>query len=238
LQHLIKKLFSFSQTKEASAIEGAVALAKFGHMNRLSKNFTAAGARGFARGDRQNMIKCYAALRIPQAALVQYSKWKTRDFFSREDLKYVRAFLKTSLEKEGFKVEIPELEAMPSLPSRPKKKNEEVSSNIRRVHSAPRWASVRQTMDFDVHFQSANTVTILIPAAQKIWWTAWSQEHGSPISSVTRPLRCSEARVPFPAPHRSNRDPDGGIIRWTSPLMRIDATHGADEEIGLQERLE
>ena len=169
LQHLIKKLFSFSQTKEASAIEGAVALAKFGQYEQALKEFHKLLEQGVLPVViAKNMIKCYAALRIPQAALVQYSKWKTRDFFSREDLKYVRAFLKTSLEKEGFKVEIPELEAMPSLPSRPKKKNEEVFLEISAVSIQPRGGPLSgQTMDFDVHFQSANTVTILIPAAQK-----------------------------------------------------------------------
>ena len=169
LQDLIKKLFSFSQTKEAAAIEGAVALAKFGQYEQALKEFHKLLEQGVLPVViAKNMIKCYAALRIPQAALVQYSKWKTRDFFSREDLKYVRAFLKTSLEKEGFKVEIPELEAMPSLPSRPKKKNEEVFLEISAVSIQPRGGPLPgQTMDFDVHFQSANTVTILIPAAQK-----------------------------------------------------------------------
>jgi len=168
LQHLIKKLFCFSLTKEASAIEGAVALAKFGQYEQALKEFHKLLEQGvLPLVIAKNMIKCYAALRIPEAALVQFSKWKTRDFFSREDLKYIRAFLKTSLEKEGFKVEIPELEATPSLPSKPKKKEEvflEISAVSLHLRSGP---LAGQTRDFDVHFQSANTVTILIPAAQK-----------------------------------------------------------------------
>jgi hypothetical protein len=169
LQHLIKKLFTFSQTKEAAAIEGAVALAKFGQYEQALKEFYKLLEQGVLPVvTAKNMIKCYAALKTPEAAVVQFAKWKTRDFFSIEDLKYIRAFLKTSLEKEGFKTEVPEVETMPSLPSRAKKKREDVFLEISAIslhlQSGP---LAGQTIDFDVHFQSANTVTVLIPAVRK-----------------------------------------------------------------------
>jgi tetratricopeptide (TPR) repeat protein len=168
LQDLIKKLFAFSQTKEAAAIEGAVALAKFGQYEQALKEFHNLLEKGILPVvTAKNMIKCYAALKTPEAAVAQFAKWKTRDFFSTEDLKYIRTFLKTSLEKEGFKPDIPEVEAKPSLPSKAKKKEEvflEISAISIHLQGGP---MAGQTMDFDVHFQSANTVTILIPAVQK-----------------------------------------------------------------------
>jgi len=169
LQDLIKKLFSFSQTEQAAAIEGAVALAKFGQYEQALKEFQRLLDRGVLPVvTAKNMIKCYAALKTPDAAVAQFAKWKTRDFFSTEDLKYIRAFLKTTLEKEGFKTEIPEVEPKPPLPSKSKKKKEEVFLEISAISLHPQNGPMAgQTMDFDVHFQSANTVTLLIPAVQK-----------------------------------------------------------------------
>jgi tetratricopeptide (TPR) repeat protein len=169
LQNLIKKLFTFSQTKEAAAIEGAVALAKFGQYEQALKEFHKLLEQGILPVvTAKNMIKCYTALKTPEAAVAQFAKWKTRDFFSTEDLKYIRTFLKTSLEKEGFKPNIPEVEAKPSLPSKAKKKKEEVFLEISAISLHLQGGPMSgQTMDFDVHFQSANTVTILIPAVQK-----------------------------------------------------------------------
>jgi tetratricopeptide (TPR) repeat protein len=169
LQDLIKKLFAFSQTKEAAAIEGAVALAKFGQYEQALKEFHKLLEQGVLPVvTAKNMIKCYAALKMPEAAIAQFAKLKTRDFFSTEDLKYIRTFLKTSLEKEGFKPDIPEVETKPSLPSKAKKKKEEVFLEISAISIHLQGGPLSgQTMDFDVHFQSANTVTILIPSVQK-----------------------------------------------------------------------
>jgi len=169
LQDLIKKLFTFSQTKEAAAIEGAVALAKFGQYEQALKEFyKLLEQKVLPVVTAKNMIKCYAALKTPEAAIAQFAKWKTLDLFSTEDLKYIRAFLKTSLEKEGFKTEIPEVDTKPSLPSKVKRKKEdtflEISAISIHLQGGP---LVGQTMDFDVHFQSANTVTVLIPSGQK-----------------------------------------------------------------------
>lgn len=169
LQDLIKKLFSFSQTKEAAAIEGAVALAKFGQYELALKEFHKLLDQGVLPViTAKNMIKCYAALKTPRAAAAQFGKWKTRDLFSVEDLMYIRTFLMTTMEKEGFKTEIPEMEAKPSLPAKLKKKKEETFLEISAISIYFQGGPLAgHTMDFDVHFQSANTVTVLIPAAQK-----------------------------------------------------------------------
>ncbi|HYQ60134.1 MAG TPA: hypothetical protein VEP29_03730, partial [Desulfatiglandales bacterium] len=73
LQDLIKKLFSFSQTKEAAAIEGAVALAKFGQYEQALKEFHKLLDQGVLPVvTAKNMIKCYAALKTPEAAIAQF----------------------------------------------------------------------------------------------------------------------------------------------------------------------
>lgn len=170
LQGLIKKLFTFSQTKEAAAIEGAVALAKFGQYEQALKEFHKLLEQGVLPVvTAKNMIKCYTALKAPDAAVAQLAKWKTRDFFSTEDLKYIRAFLKTSLEKEGFTTPVPEVEETPaSLPSKGRKKKEEEFLEISAISfNLQAGPFTGQTLDFDVHFQSANTVTVLLPSTKK-----------------------------------------------------------------------
>ena len=169
LQDLIKRLFTFSQTKEAAAIEGAVALAKFGQYEQALKEFHKLLEQGVLPVvTAKNVIKCYAALKTPEAAIAQFAKWKTRDLFSTEDLKYIRVFLKTSLEKEGFKTEIPEVDTKPSLPSKVKQKKADTFLEISAISIHLQGGPLAgQTMDFDVHFQSANTVTVLIPSGQK-----------------------------------------------------------------------
>jgi len=169
LQGLIKKLFTFSQTKEAAAIEGAVALAKFGQYEQALKEFHRLLEQGVLPVvTAKNMIKCYTALKAPDAAVAQLAKWKTRDFFSTEDLKYIRTFLKISLEKEGFSTPVPEVEEKPVLPSRGKRKKEEEFLEISAISfSFQSGPFAGQTMDFDVHFQSANTVTVLLPSNEK-----------------------------------------------------------------------
>jgi len=169
LQDLIKKLFTFSQTKEAAAIEGAVALAKFGQYEQALKEFHKLLEKGVLPVvTAKNIIKCYLALKIPKAAVAQFAKWKTSDFFSTEDLKYIRVFLDTSLKREGFNTEIPEVETKPSLPSKLKKKKEEVFLEISAISIHFQGGPLAgKTMEFDVHFQSANTVNVMIPASQK-----------------------------------------------------------------------
>jgi tetratricopeptide (TPR) repeat protein len=167
LQDLIKKLFTFSQTKEAAAIEGAVALAKFGQYEQALKEFHKLLEKGILPVvTAKNIIKCYLALKIPKAAVAQFAKWKTSDLFSTEDLKYIRVFLETSLKREGFNTEVPQVETNRSSPSKPKKKDVflEISAISIHFQGGP---LAGKTMEFDVHFQSANTVNVMIPASQK-----------------------------------------------------------------------
>jgi tetratricopeptide (TPR) repeat protein len=167
LLHLIKKLFTFSQTKEAAAIEGAVALAKFGQYEQALIEFQKLLEEGILPVvTAKNIIRCYISLKAPNAAIAQFDKWRSRNLISGQDLKYVRSFLISSLEKEGIKAQIAEVEKTPG-PVKPGKK-EEVFLEISAITVGFDGGRLKgQALDFDVHFQSANTVSIVIPAAQK-----------------------------------------------------------------------
>jgi tetratricopeptide (TPR) repeat protein len=168
MQRLIKKLFTFSQTKEAAAIEGAVALAKFGQYDQALNEFHSLLEQGILPViTAKNIVRCYVALRKPDAAAEEYAKWLSRDLFSFDELKQLRTFIKGALEKEGIEVQLPEVTARPRKPSRAKRGEEtflEISAVSIHLQGGP---FQNQTLDFEVQFQSANTVTVHLPSDRK-----------------------------------------------------------------------
>lgn len=168
MQNLIKKLFSFSQTKEAAAIEGAVALAKFGQYEKALNEFRILLEQGILPLiTAKNIVRCYGALKKPDAAVDEFSRWLSLDVFSFEELKQLRTFIITTLEKEGLKVRLPEVKARPRKAVAEKKGAEtflEISAISIHFQGGP---YKNQDLDFEVQFQSANTVTVHLPSTRK-----------------------------------------------------------------------
>lgn len=168
MQKLIKKLFTFSQTKEAAAIEGAVALAKFGQYDHALNEFHSLLEQGILPlVTAKNIVRCYMALRKPEAAADQYTKWLSRDLFSFEELKQLRAFILGTFKKEGVEIGLPEVTARPRKGPRARKTEEtflEISAVSIHLQGGP---LKDQTFDFEVQFQSANTVTVHLPSSRK-----------------------------------------------------------------------
>jgi hypothetical protein len=168
MQKLIKKLFTFSHTKEAAAIEGAVALAKFGQYDQALNEFHLLLEQGIVPVvTAKNIVRCYVAQRRPEAAAEQFAKWLTRDIFSFDELKQLRTFIEGAMKKERLGVKLPELTARPRKTARGKR-TEETFLEISAISIHLQGGSLNdQTFDFDVQFQSANTVTVLIPSSRK-----------------------------------------------------------------------
>jgi hypothetical protein len=168
MQKLIKKLFTFSQTKEAAAIEGAVALAKFGQYDHALNEFHSLLEQGILPVvTAKNIVRCYIALRKPAAAGEQFAKWLSRDLFSFDELKQLRAFILGALKKEGIEVQLPEVTARPRKGTRARKVEDtflEISAVSIHLQGGP---FQNQTFDFEVQFQSANTVTVHLPSSRK-----------------------------------------------------------------------
>ena len=158
MQKLIKKLFTFSQTKEAAAIEGAVALAKFGQYDHALNEFHSLLEQGILPlVTAKNIVRCYIALRKPEAAGEQYAKWLSRDLFSFDELKQLRAFILGALKKEGIEIPLPEVTARPRKGTRARKVEDtflEISAVSIHLQGGP--------------FQNqANTVTVHRPSSRK-----------------------------------------------------------------------
>jgi len=168
LQSLIKKLFTFSQTKEAAAIEGAVALAKFGQYDEAIREFLVLldhGVLPFVTA--KNIIRCNMALKRPEAAVEQFSNWVSRDLFSFEELKQLQTFIRGTFAKEGIKIQVPAVTPRRRKPSKTKKDEMlflEISAISVHLQGGP---FQNQTLDFEVQFQSANTVTVHLPSNRK-----------------------------------------------------------------------
>lgn len=164
-QGLIQKLFSFSQNKETATMEGAVALAKFGQYQKALTEFMRLMDEGILPLEAaKNILRCHLSLSPPEVALTQYKSWVSRNDFPPDDLKYLRRFLKNLLDKRGVKVEIPEI-IEPAGKVKKKKKAEEEVLDISSVGVPLNWGPLRgETVEFEVSFQSGNTISIVVPS--------------------------------------------------------------------------
>ena len=108
IQRLISNLFSFSKNKQVAAVEGAVALAKFGQYEKALAEFQ----RLINEGNlpimaARNMLRCQLTLSSPDTAIDQFKKWSSRNMFFKADLDHLREFLDSLLKKDGIKADLP-----------------------------------------------------------------------------------------------------------------------------------
>lgn len=164
-QDLIQKLFSFSKNKDTATMEGAVALAKFGQYQKALTEFMRLMDEGILPLEAaKNILRCHLSLSPPEVALTQYKSWISRNDFPPDDLIYLRQFLKNLLDKRGVKVEIPEIVERAGKAKRKKKAEEEVL-DISSVGVPLNWGPLKgETVEFEVSFQSGNTISIIVPS--------------------------------------------------------------------------
>jgi len=168
IQNLISNLFSFSKSKELAAIEGAVALAKFGQYEKALAEFQKLLNEGILPlMVAKNMLKCHLTLASTEAAISQFERWVAHNIFSKGELNYLRHFLEHILINEGIKYDLPEVYDA----SHGKSKKEERAEDIFEISSVrvefaegPYKGQIR---DFDVTFQLGNTVSFNIKAEEK-----------------------------------------------------------------------
>ena len=124
---LIKKLFSFAnQEKDENdaALEGAIALAKFGQFEGAIDEFhklLEVESQRVAAG--KNILRCYLEGDSPGDAAKKVAEWQGGDIFSPEQLDIILNFYDNLLEKKGLKKddlpEAPDLETEPEAVEEP-----------------------------------------------------------------------------------------------------------------------
>ena len=105
IQDLIKKLFTFTPNlnEDARALEGAVALAKFGQFKRAILEFKALLKRDSLRvAAAKNIIRCHMALSSVDDAVAEYEQWLSEDIFLPNQLQRLWIFFENVLNKDGI----------------------------------------------------------------------------------------------------------------------------------------
>lgn len=112
VQDLIKQQFAFSEDKDMAALEGAIALAKFGQLNRAMQEFNELLELESIRVDAaKNIIRCHMTLSSLEESVEEYKSWLANDIFKPDQLNKIRVFLEATLEKSGIDVELPTAES-------------------------------------------------------------------------------------------------------------------------------
>lgn len=176
-QDLIKKLFSFSEKKDRdeAALEGAIALAKFGQFDGALEEFKALIDRDTHRlVAAKNILRCHFAVNANEAAVDQLKEWLTGDLFSPEQLTGLRANVADHLTRQGVEMELPEIElSAPAaaddsgalgdmgMPDDDQGEFLDITSIGITMEEGP---SQGQMIEFDVNFQSGNMLSLIIPS--------------------------------------------------------------------------
>jgi len=168
LQNLISRLFSSSKNKDTAAIEGAVALAKFGlhekavtELQRLMKegNLPLLAAK--------NLLRCQLNFVSPDEAIVQFNRLVHRDELSKGDLKHLKRFFEKLLEKKGIKADLEQVIEGALGKGEPEEQEEddmgEIFSISFQLEDGPRKG---HEVEFDVSFHSGDAISIFIPGNQ------------------------------------------------------------------------
>ena len=172
-QDLIKKLFSFSkeESEEEAALEGALALAKFGQFERALAEFSNLLSNEAHRVvAAKNILRCNIALTSEEKAADKYEEWAKGDMFTPEELEKLRIFMEQVLENKGVDRRLTvvggetqavvEEKAKTVVEEKPEEEFIDISSIGMYLDSGPGKGKV---VEFDVNFQSGNLLSLIIP---------------------------------------------------------------------------
>lgn len=110
VQDLIKRMYLFSPDidEDAKALEGAIALAKFGQFKRAISDFNELLKNDSTRIDAaKNILRCHIALYSIDDAISQYEKWLLEDAFQQDQLDKLYIFFESLLKSEGVEKTLP-----------------------------------------------------------------------------------------------------------------------------------
>jgi tetratricopeptide (TPR) repeat protein len=189
VQNLISSLFSFSQNQATAAIEGAVALAKFGQYDKAVKELERLVKEGpIPLQAAINLLRCHLSLASPDVAINQYKRWESREELGKGDLKYLRKFLDDHLKKKGIDIRLPEKDQEGSEKKEVEEKSDDLIdlSSIGIQFSEGKFKG--KMWEFDVSFQSGNTVSITIPPTKKDLAEAFKKGLRLPNIQCTSPI--------------------------------------------------
>ncbi len=163
-QDLIKELFSDAKNKgkEAAAIAGAIALAKFGQFDRAIEELKALLEKAAFRVEAaKNILRCHMARTSIDDAVIQYREWKSNHIFTSGQLLTIRLFFEVYRYddlKEKTPLELRNLEEAEELNIQDGN-YPDICSMIITLDEGPLEGG---TFVLDVGFQEKNLITLFI----------------------------------------------------------------------------
>ncbi len=163
-QDLIKELFSDAKNKgkEAAAIAGAIALAKFGQFDRAIEELKELLEKAAFRVEAaKNILRCHMARTSIDDAVIQYQKWKSNHIFTSGQLLTIRLFFEVYRYddlKEKTPLELRNLEEAEELNIQDGN-YPDICSMIITLDEGPLEGG---TFVLDVGFQEKNLITLFI----------------------------------------------------------------------------
>lgn len=153
-------------------MEGAIALAKFGQYEKAVVEFQRLIKEGIMPLQAAiNLIRCHMTLSAPDDAVNQFKIWVSQDLFPRGDLIYLRTFLESALVRRGIQADLPRIEEPTQAKKRPTKREEEEEAEILALSSVtihlPAGPRKGESIEFEVTFQSGNTISIVISSKEE-----------------------------------------------------------------------
>lgn len=195
VQNLIKELFSFSQNQNAAAMEGAMALAKFGQYERALEEFRKLLKRRIMPlAAAKNILRCHLAVSSPNDAIDQYERWVSGNQLSKQQLEKIRGFLQGLLERKGIKASLPAVEerGRPETVNRSKESDVlDISSVGIRLSEGPRKGKM---VEFDVTFQSGDVISVVVSAGEKELLEALKEDVVLPDMQFYSPIAIFKGR--------------------------------------------
>ena len=183
VQELIKKMCSFAPDKseDLKALDGAIALAKFGQLKRAITEFNELIKKDSLRVvAAKSILRCHMALSSMDEAVTQYEQWISDDIFSTIQLDKLYVFLENILKKEGVDKKLPRRKA-PTVNLEPvitrlgtnvvQAKGPEIEDDAIDINSIGITIDSEpqegQVVEFKIRFQLGNIITLLIPIRDK-----------------------------------------------------------------------
>ncbi len=158
VNQLIKNLFSRNpeNDEDAAALDGAVALAKFGQFNEAIAEF-----RRLLEVDAQrvnaakNILRCLVNFKSSDDAFAQLSEWRSDDIFSEEELDKVKAFFEDILDQKWDEKGVSRSEALTGG-------GEVDDEDFLDISAVAITLANGDQLELDVSFQSGNVISLII----------------------------------------------------------------------------
>jgi tetratricopeptide (TPR) repeat protein len=171
VNELIKKLFAFSEkekNEDDAALEGAIALAKFGQFDGALEEFHKLLQIESVRvASAKNILRCHLEKENVDEAFTQLAQWQGSEMFNEDQFEKVNAFFTDILDKKGLAQEEASPDEVDAETTSAEEDEEEfldISAVAITFDSGP---SQGEQIELDVSFQSGNVISLIISSTDE-----------------------------------------------------------------------